>query len=149
MGLDMYLKGSFYIGNKHSEDKLIVDGGELKLPALIEEVRFRVGYWRKANQIHQWFVENVQDGEDECKEYYVPFNKLMELKEKVVGILGEDNWEDKAEEELPTQDGFFFGSTIYDDDYRSDLLDTLDILNKVEQIHKNFENVDFYYRASW
>ena len=26
----------------------------------------QVGYWRKANQIHNWFVENVQDGEDDC-----------------------------------------------------------------------------------
>lgn len=25
-----------------------------------------VGYWRKANQIHRWFVDNVQDGDDDC-----------------------------------------------------------------------------------
>lgn len=25
-----------------------------------------IGYWRKANQIHQWFVDNIQDGVDDC-----------------------------------------------------------------------------------
>ena len=25
-----------------------------------------VGYWRKQNAIHNWFVENVQDGIDDC-----------------------------------------------------------------------------------
>jgi hypothetical protein len=24
-----------------------------------------VGYWRKANAIHRWFVEHVQDGNDD------------------------------------------------------------------------------------
>lgn len=27
----------------------------------------QVGYWRKANAIHHWFVENVQEGVDECQ----------------------------------------------------------------------------------
>ena len=26
-----------------------------------------VAYWRKANAIHSWFVENCQDGVDECQ----------------------------------------------------------------------------------
>lgn len=26
-----------------------------------------IGYWRKANHIHKWFVDCVQDGEDDCE----------------------------------------------------------------------------------
>ncbi len=38
------------------------------------------GYWRKANGIHAWFVQNVQEGEDDCKEYYVSQSKLEKYK---------------------------------------------------------------------
>lgn len=36
-------------------------------------------YWRKANQIHNWFVQNVQSGEDDCGMYLVSKEKLQEL----------------------------------------------------------------------
>jgi hypothetical protein len=48
---------------------------ELVESEVIEEVM----YWRKANQIHKWFVDNVQDGVDDCKEYWVSEEKLQEL----------------------------------------------------------------------
>lgn len=31
----------------------------------------QVAYWRKANQIHRWFVNIVQGGEDDCNPYEV------------------------------------------------------------------------------
>ena len=40
-----------------------------------------VGYWRKANEIHYWFVQNVQGGEDDCGNYEVSQSKLIELRE--------------------------------------------------------------------
>lgn len=43
--------------------------------SLFEEV----GYWRKANAIHKWFVENVQNGEDDCGRYEVSKEQLEEL----------------------------------------------------------------------
>lgn len=48
-----------------------------------------VGYWRKANHIHAWFVENVQGGNDDCSYYTVTEDNLMDLKEvceKVVAL---------------------------------------------------------------
>ena len=30
-------------------------------------VRTEAGYWRKANQIHGWFVNKCQDGVDDCQ----------------------------------------------------------------------------------
>jgi hypothetical protein len=40
-----------------------------------------VCYWRKANQIHKWFVDNVQGGVDDCGEYLVTEDELDELRE--------------------------------------------------------------------
>ena len=37
-------------------------------------------YWRKANAIHKWFVDNVQNGDDDCGDYEVYWEQLMELK---------------------------------------------------------------------
>jgi hypothetical protein len=40
-------------------------------PGLVIEL----AYWRKANQIHNWFVKNVQNGQDNCMPYEVSENK--------------------------------------------------------------------------
>ncbi len=45
-------------------------------------------YWRKANQIHGWFVEHVQYGEDDCGMYEVTVGDLKELLETVDTVLG-------------------------------------------------------------
>jgi len=88
MGLDMYLNKKHYIGNKWKEPK---DQVKLGLPfikdARVSEITEQVGYWRKANQIHKWFVDNVQDGNDDCKEYYVSREKLQELLDLVIRVL--------------------------------------------------------------
>jgi hypothetical protein len=84
MGLDMYLYAEAYTSQYSSEDlnkeirklfsKHVTD---ITLGSI--SVRFEVGYWRKANQIHNWFVQNCQDGIDECKESYVSRSHLEEL----------------------------------------------------------------------
>lgn len=38
-----------------------------------------VGYWRKSNQIHNWFVKNVQNGVDDCECYEVTEDDLQKL----------------------------------------------------------------------
>ena len=43
------------------------------------EVKTNVAYWRKANAIHSWFVNNVQNGKDDCEEYEVSEGQLHEL----------------------------------------------------------------------
>ena len=47
----------------------------------------QVGYWRKANAVHKWFVDNVQDGRDDGEEYELDFRQLEELKEICLDIL--------------------------------------------------------------
>jgi hypothetical protein len=70
MGLDMYLTRKTYVkqwSHQAPEEQFEVtitkggkpyDGIDLSNITNIEE---EVGYWRKANQIHRWFVENVQN----------------------------------------------------------------------------------------
>ena len=70
--------------------------------------------WRKANAVHRWFVENVQGGEDDCGTYDVPVTKLRELRDILERVV---DCRELGPELLPTQSGFFFGSTEYDDWY--------------------------------
>ena len=44
-------------------------------------VSVTVAYWRKANQIHSWFVQNVQGGEDECQPHHVSREQLRDLRD--------------------------------------------------------------------
>lgn len=91
MGLDMYLKASVYVGGWDRCDEvqkaryrdLVRMAG---LPDTFAcpgsphaEIVLCVAYWRKANAIHRWFVENVQGGSDECQESSVSREQLAEL----------------------------------------------------------------------
>ena len=65
MGLDMYLKGKKFLWTDERK-KLKVSGVKLPKGVEISGIEFNVGYWRKANAIHNWFVENVQKYDDDC-----------------------------------------------------------------------------------
>lgn len=118
-------------------------------------------YWRKANAVHKWMVENVQDGNDDCDYYEVEVGKLVELRDICRSVL-EDHG--KAPKLLPTTSGFFFGSTEYDDWYFDDVkwtADQLDLilgmLNAVDEHYWTYHvtddepdwHVKFWYHSSW
>lgn len=108
-----------------------------------------IGYWRKANHIHKWFVDNVQDGEDDCEKYEVTKSNLLDLKdvcEEVLTLKGKD--EGKIEEILPTTSGFFFGGTVYDEYYFSGIEETIRIINNVLET-TDFEKELVVYQSSW
>ena len=106
-----------------------------------------VMYWRKANQIHKWFVENVQDGVDDCGIYVVSEEQLTELYDTAKRVL-ETKDPSVARELLPTTSGFFFGSTEYDQWYYEKVKETVEQLEKcLKEIY--FENEIVYYTSSW
>ena len=137
----------------------------------------QVGYWRKANQIHNWFIEHVQDGEDDCC-YHNEVTKevLEELLDTCEVVLASCelvpakikngytynengrvyNYVDGmivkdpsvAERLLPSCSGFFFGGTDYDEYYINDIKYTIDIVTKVLET-TNFEKEMIYYVSSW
>jgi hypothetical protein len=152
MGLDMYLYKKNYIWggewvNPEAKQEVIVKtGGEVDKKIKPERVKYvveEVGYWRKANQIHNWFVQNVQKGVDDCGNYYVSRENLEELLD-ICRIVSIDK--EKAEQLLPTSSGFFFGGTGYDEWYYQDIDNTIKIL---EDILSDENGDEFEYHSSW
>ena len=155
MGLDMYLEKDIWIGGyfEHKKARGTVEievigfnNEEVKLNIPVNKISsivLHMGYWRKANQIHGWFVDNVQNGVDECQRSWVEEEQLKKLKAICQKVL--DNPE-RASELLPTQSGFFFGSTEYDEYYFKDLKDTIEIIDKCLE---NEMPGDYYYHSSW
>ena len=183
MGLDMYLEGSFSTrAYRRPTDQDYADmreGKEVKIEKSreFENAIAAIGFedapidhaynhftyvfpiitWRKANQIHKFFVDNCQEGNDNCQRHYVPRDTLEELLGRITTILDIKTpvaREMKAEELLPTDiEGCFFGTKEYDDWYYKDLEDTKKTLEKVFEYEKNAESGkcfdSFYYQSSW
>jgi len=147
MGLDMYLTAKRYIYDFNDDGKALREQLEdLKVNDMrVKEISYEAGYWRKANQIHKWFVDNIQEGVDNCGEYLVGITELEGLLEKVNEVLRN---RDKAQEVLPTSNGFFFGSDSYGDGYFDDLIQTKAIIENVLSID-DLHQYDFYYSSSW
>jgi len=162
MGLDQYLYARKYVSkydyNRNTHERSISDeyaslantfnadflnGAEQHGNA---SVSFTVLYWRKANQIHQWFVDNVQEGNDNCGTYYVSREALQELHELCQAVAISHDAE-TAEEELPNQVGFFFGSQTYDEWYFEQVAHTAKELARL--LAEVPEDWDFYYSSSW
>ena len=171
MGLDMFLMTNsrpLALAIKNRADDFagtIEDKNYYDLQLSINEHSFNCGnvaYWRKANQIHRWFVENVQGGNDNCGLYEVDLEQIFELIDIIKIVLADHSL---AEEFLPTQEGFFFGGTAYDDYYWEDLEETkkqlefiigqLDIKASkycyTYAVHPDEPDwhVKFFYQASW
>ena len=145
----------------------------------ISDVEEEVMYWRKANQIHGWFVRNVQDGHDDCKPYYVAEEALrrllptcrevMEASKLVEGsVLVGKEWNSKdrtwvecrqpgkiiedptvAKLLLPTTSGFFFGSEEYDEYYLNEVVRTWHWAKRMLADDEAGVPGEIYYSSSW
>lgn len=92
MGLDMYINDEY--GNE-------------------------VAYWRKFNALHLWFVKNCQDGVDNCEPSRILTTEDIEQLIYIMKAVKQAPLTAKVL--LPTGDGFFFGSTAYDDYFMQDV----------------------------
>lgn len=169
MGLDQYLYVSKYIYCRHSSEvKEEIKSSEryhaickaIGIPLPYPRrggltVEAQVGYWRKANAIHKWMVDNVQSGVDDCAKYPISLDELKELSNLCSSILEETNKRKQielAENKLPPTSGFFFGGTEINEDYILDLKITINIINYAESIDATKSDLDccgFYYQSSW
>lgn len=188
MGLDMYLKAKRHMSayNFNSKDEKqqyhqLAETVSLNWNLLSKEspsayVEFTIAYWRKANHIHNWFVEHCQDGRDECQETYVTREKLQELVDLCKQVLAVETVEGDvnvgrhihpdgtvtqrtvkgrvvcqqamAEKLLPTASGFFFGQTDYDEYYLQKTQDTIDMIEPWLKA-KGLDSWNLYYESSW
>jgi hypothetical protein len=160
MGLDMYLKAKQYtwvsayenepgyMERKHNSIESAVR--DIALPKEFDTYGTRVlsctaMYWRKANQIHKWFVDNVQNGEDDCGSYYVSIDDLKALVSAIDLALANTS---KADEVLPTEGGFFFGGIDYDEWYWQDLEYTKEKISAILAM-PDLKDWSFEYQSSW
>jgi hypothetical protein len=143
MGLDMYLNAKRYLWSTEGElsEAIAKAFPELK-EKRVKEIIVEAMYWRKANAIHKWFVDNVQEGNDNCGDYWVSREQLQELADLIKEVLAK-----KDANKLPPQSGFFFGSTDVDDYYWQDLKRTQEGLERV--LVEFPEQWDFEYHSSW
>jgi hypothetical protein len=156
MGLDMYLRAKTYTSNNSYYQKnpevfdevleaLELTPDQLDPEMLSMTISIPIVYWRKENAIHNWFVNNVQGGTDDCSEYNVSTEQLQELAETCEKVIKNPNL---AHDLLPTAEGFFFGSTDYDEWYFEGLKKTENRIQKYLR-SPNFKGYDFYYQSSW
>lgn len=121
------------------------------------QTNYEVGYWRKTNHIHNWFMQNCAERDkwnnpiDDCKPIRITVDKLEKLLDACKKVLVDHSL---AKELLPTQSGFFFGSTAYDEYYFSETERTIKIIEPVLKFAKHkleIEDYDWevYYQASW
>ena len=159
MGLDMYL----YVKKKNKDlDVSNIAWGEEN------------AYWRKANQVHKYLCDNGEVIREDT-EYIVSKQVLVNLLEickkiKEIAVMKKGpiengktlqggKWVSNIEEGeyienvgeiealLPTQDGFFFGSTYYDKWYMEDIDLTIEQLEPIINNLKDDEETLYY--ASW
>ena len=144
-------------------------------PKRVASVTEEIGYWRKANHIHGWF-SRLPEWDDDKQETEVSAKQLKELLElckqvKVKAVMTEGDvlegtsFSDKGmvknfrkgmtilnageiADMLPTESGFFFGSTEYDEGYMRDIDDTIEMLSSLELNEDDWE-VAYKYIASW
>ena len=194
MGLDMYLYAEQYVSgwdyqrerDKYGEattKELKTFDTMLKLLGLEHSslptcnsliVDVQVGYWRIANVIYNWFVDNVPGGVADGRRRYVARSKIQELADLCDKILegidfGEPSVEDAGfpwalttypnltfsdeardliNDKLPPQDGPLFGGSGVDEWYALSIKETAEILHKILDNPKLL-TFDFYYRFSW
>lgn len=184
MGLDMYLSKKTYVkqwSHQSPEDQyeVSVKKGGVSYPNIRQErvsyVTEEIMYWRKANQIHGWFVSNCEERVPDVK-YDVTredLENLLETCKKVLGILNQSEvkitqvvggWKsgeqymvdhevydttDEIMKLLPPTQGFFFGSDSIDQWYKETIEETITTLEEELSVPQEGYGSDYEYYASW
>ena len=177
----MYLSKKTYVkkwGHEKPEEafNVTVQKGGVTYPNIKSErisyITEEIMYWRKANQIHGWFVQNTEELEADRKYYVtkVDLEVLLETCKKVLELLatapktttqvvgGWKNGEqymvdvevydnDILQDILPPTQGFFFGSDTIDEWYKEQIVETIKFLE--EELPTCDDDADFEYYASW
>lgn len=155
--------------------KVAGQGRTLIVPEGKTTIKENIGYFRKASQIHSWFVANIQDGNDDCKMYEFEREDLHKLEHTIEMVLNASklipgkvptgytlgknreriySYRDGmvvenvkiAEKRLPTQAGLCFGIESYDENYVGDLREMLAIISIARS---SPAGVWFAYESSW
>lgn len=100
-------------------------------------------YFRKVNFLFYYFDRTLGKMHDDCYAFVEP-EDVDDLIDRCERVLKDHNL---AQSLLPTQDGFFFGSTDYNNWYFSDVKDCLKQMKKYRKLLK--DGVTGYVIFSW
>jgi hypothetical protein len=188
MGLDQYLTARKYVQKHPNYNFDVVNEKFTELMKLADfpadssdlfgvYVEARLGYWRKANQIHSWFERVANEGVElkNCDPITVTREELQKLVEDCQTVLdtvkwGEtihhpaetepyerEAWDERqlasidselAAQILPPEQGFFFGSYEYDIWYVLDLENTVEMVTKLLE-DPRLGDVEWQYHGWW
>lgn len=112
---------------------------------LYQKETSEVAYWRKANAIHGWIIDNA-GVVDDCTPIHISKNTLIQLRDDCKKVVEEGD-ADTAMELLPPSSGFFFGSSELDDWYWENVKETVTKLTEI--IDNTVDDQEFEYHASW
>ena len=173
MGLDMYLYARKYVSKfdytnfKREEGVMPPVKEEWKTLATLSpkglmdnsqdfggiSISFPVGYWRKANAVHGWFVNQMANGVDECQEIPLDRGYLLVLRDSCKAVLESDKddmEEVAADHGLEPIEGFFFGGKDIDEWYIDSLKYTIEMIDNIFSIVPEGDyEWQFIYQASW
>ncbi len=155
VGLNMYLYRTIDMSPVHGNGDIFVDKME-KLEKVFPELHLNVengiefreelATWKRANAIHYWMVNNVQKGIDDDGYHQIPIAKI-----KVLKVLAELALKSEQPQEiLPTSENVLFGNANYDEEYRTNLIHTVDVLDNIlkmhEEIVRDIDEIGMSYR---
>ncbi len=112
------------------------------------EISYQIGYFRKFNALHSYIVKTFADGIDNCQDIILYKEDVEQIKKVLDDVLNAHQQVEKAKELLPTQSGFFFGGTDYDEYYFEEAKVAADLMQKLLD-NFDFENYQLIYEASW
>ena len=154
MGLDQFLKLKLRVPIEDIEKTIGTDIFTKILPINFSilyksvSIDVTVAYWRKANQIHRWFLKLAEDDQQHTIDI-----KTTDLRCLYTDILHVLRNKEDAPNILPVMHGFFFGSYNYDDYYFA-LLDEAKrslegVFLIIDALREKKIAFDVYYYASW
>ncbi len=144
MGLDMYLNEAIYIGSRLSNKDIEIEINEKvngiptkkRVLKNVYEIRVDVAYWKNADAIHNWFVDNCGDGYDSGDDVYLTSDTLKELLKACKEVEADPS---KADSLIPDME------KRYDNRYMENIKSTIEQLSNID-----FDNsYEFYYHGSW
>lgn len=131
-------------GEQQSEDHEKLVREYWKATEHVYDNSTEVAYWRKFNGLHNYFVQEIQNGIDQCQ--YTEVSK--EQLELLVELIEESIIDQCPVPQLEPTSGFFFGSTDIDEYYWHDMRKTLKMLNEILK-ETDFEKEMIIYHSSW
>lgn len=120
----------------------VVMGLDISFVACPRDQLSEAGEFRKVNALLQWVNTHVMSVAN-CA--YIPISK--ENLEKLQGTLNQLNTSN-CQELFPTQEGFFYGSTDYDEHYWEDVADVKTWVDET-LAHFDFEEEILFFSAWW